>query len=215
MATPRNYLASAGPLNVSFQQVWDSTGVAYGNIDSGGMSISVPISTGIWRALAAGDFAGGGGGGGGNVTVTNPILAVSGVVTTSAGNAAITGGQVSVAGGYVGLTGAPVVTITGVQTAVNVGGYLGITGVVATTSGTFSPGFSIITGSQLVVPSGYKSASVAVVSGWCYINGTGQIWQGINVGLGGYNGQWTSSTPLVVGATGSTGSPCNIFVVWE
>lgn len=76
--TPRNYLGgAAGNLISSLSHVFDPTGVAYNVNDQ-----SIPVGTGIWRALTPGDL-GGGGGAGGSVSITNPILAVSGTLATT------------------------------------------------------------------------------------------------------------------------------------
>ena len=83
-------------------------------------------------------------------------------------------------------------------------------------SGVFTSTTSIITGSQLVVMPGYKSASVGIISGYVYVNGVGPIGAGIGLTYGnGYGGGYLSTIPLVVGTTGSTGAPSQVVVISE
>lgn len=83
-------------------------------------------------------------------------------------------------------------------------------------SGVFTSTTSIITGSQLVVASGFKSASVAIISGYAYVNGVGPIGNGISMTYGGgYGGGYISAAPLVVGTTGSASVPSQVLVISE
>ena len=82
-------------------------------------------------------------------------------------------------------------------------------------TGTFTPTTSFITGSQTIIPAGYKSASVAIISGYGWVGGTGPFYAGTTLSYGGYDGSWMSSSALVVGGTGSTGAPTNIAIIWE
>ena len=135
-------------------------------------------------------------------------------------NIDITGLTVSV--GAVAVTGAPVVTLTGVQNVnvtnpvLAVSGNLsasissvGITGNVVANSGTFSPTFTGITSGQIQVPVGVKAYSIYVESGSSYVNGF--LWNaGTNYGGGGYSNNYSLSTAINVGCTGG-----RVLVNWE
>lgn len=81
-------------------------------------------------------------------------------------------------------------------------------------STTYTPSLSVLTGSQIQIPVGVRSASVAVNSGYAVVNGT-SIPQGVTLNFGGYNGCPTLSTAINVGSTGSAASPSNVLVMWE
>lgn len=71
--------------------------------------------------------------------------------------------------------------------------------------------FSIITGSQIVIPVGSRSWSVAFISGDAgYINGTGTFQAGLSLSSANYN-----LNAIVIGGTGSTGAPFKAIVQWE
>lgn len=90
-----------------------------------------------------------------------------------------------------------------------------VTNSVTTSSGTYTPTFAIITGGQTTIPAGAKSASVAVISGSAYVNGTGPLIAGTSLNLGGYDGKMLLNGPVTVGGTGVVASPANILVSWE
>lgn len=83
-------------------------------------------------------------------------------------------------------------------------------------SGIFTSTTTILTGSQLVVASGFKSVGVGIISGYAYVNGVGPLNAGLSLTYGnGYGGGYISAAPLVVGTTGTTGSPSNVVVISE
>jgi hypothetical protein len=142
----------------------------------------------------------------------------------------------SISGGYVGITGAPVVTITGVlatSTSVTVGnvavtggsiqtittGSLNVTmGNVAVTGGNInvavtgaSIGFNLtsMTSGQVQIPAGAISWFIAIESGQSYINGVYVNAQQSLNGLG-YDGHQKLSSAINVGCTGG-----RVLVSWE
>lgn len=80
---------------------------------------------------------------------------------------------------------------------------------VGITGGVYTSSMSNITGSQVIVPTGRKSVSVAVESGTAYINGMA-INAGVTLNLGGYDGRFTSSVAYAIGITGG-----RAYVVYE
>lgn len=87
---------------------------------------------------------------------------------------------------------------------------VGVTGVVTINSGSFGNGIAILTGSQLVLPAGLRSWSFAVQSGSAYVNGSGSFDVGFGLSMGGYDGRWITSSPVVIGCTGG-----KTYVTWE
>lgn len=71
--------------------------------------------------------------------------------------------------------------------------------------------FSIITGSQLVIPVGSRSWSIGVISGeYLYINGTGAFPVGVSFSSTNYN-----ANAIVLGGTGNSTAPFKAVVQWE
>lgn len=87
---------------------------------------------------------------------------------------------------------------------------ISLTGVTAViTGGTYTTTQTTITSSQVIVPAGRKSVSVAVQSGTAYINGV--PWNaGLVMNAGGYDGRFVSSTEFAVGITGG-----RAYIVYE
>jgi hypothetical protein len=147
-----------------------------------------------------------------NLTGTNPVTVTgfnTGITVATRDSAALAVLQ-SISGKlWNGNPASSPINVSGVvQASVSIGN------VAVTGGGTFTPTFAILTGSQQVINAGYKSASVAVISGSAYINGSGPYLDGVALSFGGYGG-FLSATPLVVGCTGSTGAPCSTYVIWE
>lgn len=118
-------------------------------------------------------------------------------------------------GGNVTVTNTAPIPVSGVvQAAVTINS-VAVTGIVTINSGTYTPTISVITGSQTQIPAGARSSSVAVISGYAYVNGSGPILAGTSMSFGGYDGHFLSSVVLNVGATGNTGAPCNVLVIYE
>lgn len=154
------------------------------------------------------------------------VVIVSGGSTT---NVDVSGLSLSV--GAVNLTGTNVVTTTGNQPVNIVNPVVAVSGIVQTpdtgvravavtntvtiNSGSYTPGFAIITGSQTQIPIGAKSASVAIISGSAYINGSGAFPAGLTLGFGGYDGRFPLASAINVGATGSIASPSQVIILWE
>jgi hypothetical protein len=90
-----------------------------------------------------------------------------------------------------------------------------ISGNVTIVPGTYSPGLSIITGGQMQIPAGAKSASIAIISGAAYINGSGAFPAGLTLSFGGYDGRLSLASAINVGATGSAASPSQLIISWE
>lgn len=130
-------------------------------------------------------------------------------------NVVITGNNPAITGAFL-----PVTLDANGNLNVAIAGGISISGaslssnVAVTGGGTFTPTSIIITGSQQVINAGYKAASVAIMSGYAYINGIGPYLAGASLSYGGYNG-YLSTNSLVVGTTGSTGSPSSVYVLWE
>lgn len=74
----------------------------------------------------------------------------------------------------------------------------------------FTPSFNFLTGSQLTIPIGAKSAKISVLAGTGFINGSGGFLAGTDIKIGGYDGRFLLSTPINVGVTGG-----NILVYFE
>ncbi len=80
--------------------------------------------------------------------------------------------------------------------------------------GTYSPNFAIITGSQTTIPVNTKSYSIAVESGYAFINGN-LFNAGSSIDGGSYNGSFRLSTAIAVGATGDVANPSRVIVYYE
>lgn len=66
----------------------------------------------------------------------------------------------------------------------------------------FSPNIAILTAGQLVLPDGFKGATVVVVSGGAFINGTGPIPAPSSFSFGRYDGRVLARTGFAIGCTG-------------
>jgi len=132
-----------------------------------------------------------------SVSVSNTLLPVSGVVQAN-------------------VTNTSPIPISGVvQATVSIGAVAVTGGNITINSGTYTPGFAILTGSQTQIPVGARSASISVISGGCYINGSGNFPAGMTLNFGGYDGRFILSSVINVGCTGSTASPSKTILVWE
>ncbi len=80
--------------------------------------------------------------------------------------------------------------------------------------GTYSPNFAIVTGSQTTIPINTKSYSIAIESGYGFINGN-LFNAGSTLNGGGYNGSWKLGSTIVVGTTGSAAVPSRIVIYYE
>lgn len=146
-----------------------------------------------------------------NATFTGNALQTGAWVPSSTGMYGGGGG----AGGNVTVINTAPIPISGVVNATVTIGNIAVTGNSVTNSGTYSPNFALITGSQFIVPTSAKSWSVAIISGFAYLNGTGAIPAGITIAGGSYAGSQLLSSPMVVGATGSAAAPSQVLVVYE
>ncbi len=80
--------------------------------------------------------------------------------------------------------------------------------------GAYSPNWAIITGGQTTIPVNAKSYSIAVESGYAFVNGN-LFNAGSSIDGGAYNGSFRLSTAIAVGTTGSAADPSRVIVYYE
>lgn len=173
--------------------VFDNTTI----ISGGGQPV-----TGAWRPVSPGDLSA-------NISLTGGVF-----------NAAVD--DVAVTGGFIAISNTPgvivqngILPISGNVNSTITNSILPVSGISTVVGGVYTPSFSIVTGSQVIIPVGVRSASVSIVSGTAYVNGTGPVVAGVTLKFGGYDGRYLSSAGVVVGATGSALFPCQVLILWE
>ncbi len=80
--------------------------------------------------------------------------------------------------------------------------------------GIYTPNFTIVIDTQTTIPVNAKSYSIAVESGYAYVNGN-LFNAGSTVNGGGYNGSFGLGSEISVGGTGDVTTPVRIIVYYE
>lgn len=210
--TPRNYLpGTAGNIVSAVNLVYDPT-VVMPNGTIGGMR-PFNTSTDVGGAVSVSGLNVQVGAvaitGNPSVTISNPILAVSGNFGAGGGGG---GGLVTGAGGFFGITGTVATTITnspsvsliGTPLVVNSGGYVGITGSVSTTI-TNTPTVTI--GNPILPVSGVLAVTIgniAVTGGSINLAGTP------NVSIVGYSQELALLSGISGALTTNIGAAANV-----
>lgn len=205
-------VVNSAPLAISGVVQTVVTGAVSANFDS----TSIVLAQGSGNVLAQ--------------TANQLLSGVSGQLAASATRATWTTGTILIGNqGPIAVSGAFQANVTTSNTdvvgALTTGNAFlaGISGQLATNidapvvinSGTYTPSLYIITGSQMQIPAGVRSASVTVVSGSAFVNAVGPFMAGFSMGFGGYDGRFLMSTAVNVGCTGSAATPCQTVVMWE